>query len=259
MSASSIHEFHATAAAYEKFDTPLPKPITAAAEVLQAATAALGEVVREAEPVIDVASVKAVRASIDSLATFRATAGHRVEAARAVERAAEAALLDAWVAAQPDLHDALRGWFGATAKTFVDTVGRLDGCTDIEQNVSLGRGDTHAHAVELAARLTVIRNARAGLHGRLSADTTPYWKWTQVVLPIDVNTTLFLDSAVRQHQAGKPEVVEGSFEWWARLASNPNVAALEYHDLAAQHALWQSLPHMADPAAVARAALPDTD
>jgi hypothetical protein len=259
MSASSVHEFKATASAYEKFDTPLPKPIIAAAEVLRAATAALGDVVCEAEPVIDVSSVKAVRTSIDGIATFRATAGHRVEAARAVERAADAALLASWIDHAHEIHETMRGWFNATAKTFVDTLGRLDGCTDIEENVSRGRGDVHAHAVELAANLTVIRTARAMLQGRLSPDFQPFWRWSQVVLPIDKSTTLFLDSAVRQHRAGKAEVLDGSLEFYSRLVSHPGVAALEYHDIAEQHALFDALPHTVDPDVIARAALPDTD
>jgi hypothetical protein len=237
---TSKQDFLSVGQVYDHFEEPLPAVIVKAGEVLRAATVARTAVNAEAEPVIDVSSVKAVIASVDKIALHRATAEHRRAVAAAVEQAAMSAELDAWHQNVTLFHTNMKAWYGSTVKKFLDVLDRLDGSTDIGVNVGRGRGDIHAHAETLAADLSMIRRARNVLHGRLDAEFTPFWKWTQIVAVPDKSTTMRLDAAVKGKRF-EPDPGEGGLTWWAQLSKVEGVT-LEYHDPHEQAALYRTLP-----------------
>jgi len=236
-----MHDYRLVAVAYDHFAAPLPPAINKAADVVEAAQAAVAAAHRETEPPIDVSSASAIAASIDRIAMHRAAGQHRPAVATAVATAAEQTLLQAWESHVPKLHDAMRKWFADAAAEFVDVLGQLGGSIDLADNVRRGLGDLHARAETLASGMAAIRNARSVLHGRLEVEASTFWRWTQTVEPVDHATTLMLDNVVRGHRLG-PDPVEGSAAWWALLVTHPGVVALKYRNRHEQRALWEALP-----------------
>ncbi len=235
-------QFAPVAAAYAAFDTPLPADLATVDDRLTLAVTARDDsrAPDAGEPALNFTSREALAESITAIALHRATAEQRRNVADHAVRVATGQQLDTWSAHVPDFHRHMAEWFTTTAARFLELLAELDGCTDLAANVAAGRVDTHTELETTAQRLEAIRQARAALQGRLNPEFTPFWRWSQIVTPRDLATTLKLLAVGKVNGPAEPELPAGSAAWWAAVAATPG-ATLAYHTPDEQQDMYQRL------------------
>lgn len=206
--------------AVEQFDIAIPKAITEAEALHQAAAALLASVRSESAPNIDAINIKNLNATHEQIVVWPSHV-QREEAAAKIESNTAARRLWAWEVAAGTFVETFRKPFNDAAALFVKSLNELGGAVNAELAIKSYQQDAHRTLMSSAVDLETLGTLRNVLAGAAPFDAGNH----DVSVFGRVLTLPNMDAVIRIRSSNQRPF---SLEWFARMLTIKGVE-IEWH------------------------------